>query len=245
MKTIFKEFKKNIGFFILIDLALWAGLFIWYLKPIREKYPIKIDKLTFREINDCKLTKKLEDVERRVFLDGLSISKPIDEYINLNDEVEIGIYKETDRRKNEKWGGAHARFSGYYDSKQKLDELLIQMVPQEQLEKNETFYMTEDDIYINIDESKSTIHISFNNFSMPYTHNYKEGIAFGSGRAKTTLKKVGRRPNEYFLTIESIAVRKTVFRDILENIKIIGIIFVTDIIILYIKKRKKCVLVMN
>lgn len=82
MKKILKNLRKNITFFIIIDLMLWAGLFIGYLKPLREKYPIKIKSLTFNEINECELTKKLEQVEKRVFLGDLNISTAIDKYIN-------------------------------------------------------------------------------------------------------------------------------------------------------------------
>lgn len=240
MKIIFKELKKNIVFLIIIDLILWASLFIGYLKPIRERYPIKIDKLTFKEINNCKLTKKLENVERRVFLDGLDTFPPIDEYINLSNEVEVVINKDNDTRNHEKWATASITFDGSYDSRKELDEFLSQIVPQEELEKSQKFYMIKNnnDIYISI-KSKSEIQLTFVNFSMPYSHNYKEGITYGSGKAKKNLKEVGKSLNEYFLTIEKINVKKTLFKDILENLKIIVVIAIIDIIIIIHKIKKE------
>lgn len=241
MKKILKNLRKNITFFIIIDLMLWAGLFIGYLKPLREKYPIKIESLTFNEINECELTKKLEQVEKRVFLDDLNISPSIDKYINLDNEVKVVISKENDTRKNEKWATAKIIFNASSDSKEQLDKFLFTIIPQEELEKKDGFYTVDiigHPIFITV-KNELDIQITFSNYSMPYTHNYKEGTTFGSGRAKRNLSKVGTLQNEYFLTIEKISVRKTIFMDVLENLKIMVIIVVVDIIILYRKRKKE------
>lgn len=235
MREIFQEFRRNLVFFIIIDFLLWATLFIGYLKPLREKYPIRIDKLTFNKINDVTLTKKLEDVEKRVFLNSLDHLSSINEYATLNDTVTISIYREKDTFTNEKWVDAWIKFTGFYDSQERFDEFLNLMVSKEQLEKNKGYYnMGKNDsasypCQIGVfDNSKFTI--TFYNNTMPYTHDYRESTAFGSGKAIKSLKSVIGF-NEYFLTIERINVRKTVFRDILENLKIIGIVIIVDMVI--------------
>lgn len=245
MRKIFKEFRKNLSFFIIIDLLLWSALFIGYLKPLREKYPIRIDKLTLNKINDVELTKKLEEVEKRVFLSSIDNLSLINEYATLDDEVTISIYKDKDVFTNEKWAGACIRFSGSYDSQEKFNEFLNLVVSKEELETKEGFYnMGDKDNIVNpnyIAFDNSEFRIVFYNDNMPYTHDYKESTAFGSGKARRSLKSVVGF-NEYFLTIEKINVRKTVFRDILENLKIIAIIAIVDVIIiawkLYKSKRK-------